>query len=100
MMLSMHVSAVKCRRFGPTEMVATRQRPYSFPYVLSAQKPEGRIRRSGHLEGVIFDDRSPVIYERNDLLVRSDVKRVGGWSMPVNPGGLDSEKWRFVLGST
>ena len=62
------------------------------------QKPEGRIRRSGHLEGVFFDDRSPVIYERNDLFGAFGRQKVGGWSMPVNPGGARQREMAFRTG--
>lgn len=60
--------------------------------------PQGRIARSRALEGVTFDDRSPVIYERNDLFGAFGREKLGGWSMPVFPGGSRQREMSFRLG--
>jgi len=62
------------------------------------RKPEGRIRRSAYFEGVMFDDRSPVIYERNDLFGAFGREKMGGWSLPVNPGGNRQREMAFRTG--
>ena len=62
------------------------------------EKPKGRVARSDHLEGVIFDDRSPVIYERNDLFGAFGRERFGAWSMPVFPGGERQREMAFRTG--
>ena len=62
------------------------------------ENPRGRVARSNHFEGVIFDDRSPVIYERNDLFGAFGRERLGGWSMPVFPGGERQREMAFRTG--
>jgi hypothetical protein len=60
--------------------------------------PEGRIGRTQHLEGLMFDDRSPVLYERNDLFGAFGREKFSGWSMPVFPGGNRQREMAFRLG--
>jgi hypothetical protein len=62
------------------------------------ENPQGRIRRSQALEGVMFDDRSPVIYERNDLFGALGRDKLSGWAMPVFPGGQRQREMAFILG--
>ena len=62
------------------------------------ETPKGRVARTDHLEGVIFDDRSPVIYERNDLFGAFGRERFGAWSMPVFPGGERQREMAFRTG--
>ncbi|MGC6416130.1 MAG: DUF4159 domain-containing protein [Bradymonadia bacterium] len=62
------------------------------------ENPVGRIRRSAQLEGVLFDDRSPVIYERNDLFGAFGREKLGGWLLPVFPGGDRQREMAFRTG--
>ena len=62
------------------------------------QQPEGRIKRQAFLEGIYFDDRSPVIYSRNDMLGALGRAELGGWSLPVTPGGPPQRERAFRLG--
>ena len=62
------------------------------------RRPEGRVDRQGFLEGIHFDDRSPVIYSRNDLLGALSRAELGGWSLPVTPGGAGQRERAFRLG--
>lgn len=61
-------------------------------------KPEGRLLRQDYLEGIYFDDRSPVIYSRNDMLGALSRAELGGWSLPVIPGGNAQRERAFRLG--
>jgi len=62
------------------------------------RSPKGRIGRTQHLEGLMFDDRSPVLYERNDLFGAFGREKFRGWSMPVFPGGDRQRETAFRLG--
>ena len=62
------------------------------------ENPVGRIRRNAQLEGVLFDDRSPVIYERNDLFGAFGREKLGGWLLPVFPGGDRQREMAFRTG--
>jgi len=62
------------------------------------REPLGRIRRQGWLEGIAFDDRSPVFYDRNDLFGAFGRDTIGGWRMPVIPGGRGQREQAFRLG--
>ena len=61
-------------------------------------KPSGRIRRQAFLEGIQFDDRSPVIYGRNDLFGALSRESLGGWTYPVVPGGHTQRERALRLG--
>ena len=60
--------------------------------------PRGRLIRQKHLEGVQFDDRSPLIYGRNDLFGAFSRDELGTWTMPVVPGGQIQREMAFRLG--
>lgn len=62
------------------------------------QRPQGRINRQPWLEGVEFDDRSPVLYGRNDLFGAFGRDSLGSWKMPVVPGGRIQREMAFRLG--
>ena len=62
------------------------------------QRPFGRIDRADDLEGVQFDDRSPVLYGRNDLFGAFGRDRLGNWLMPVVPGGAGQREMAFRVG--
>lgn len=62
------------------------------------ERPQGRISRTAWLEGVDFDDRSPVIYGRNDLFGAFGRDSLGSWRMPVVPGGRVQREMAFRLG--
>ncbi|MEE2788646.1 MAG: DUF4159 domain-containing protein [Myxococcota bacterium] len=60
--------------------------------------PGGRIDRQRWLEGVTFDDRSPVIYGRNDLFGAFSRDDMGAWSAPMAHGGRRQREFAFRLG--
>ena len=62
------------------------------------EKPFGRISRSDHLMGVSFDDRSPILYGRNDLLGAMGRDSLGNWRMPVVPGGERQRELAIRMG--
>jgi hypothetical protein len=51
------------------------------------ERPFGRIDRTRTLEGIDLDDRTAVIYSRNDLFGAFGRDPGGGWRLPVVPGG-------------
>ena len=61
-------------------------------------RPYGRVERQQHLEGIDFDDRSPVIYGRNDLFGAFGRDSVGAWLLPVTPGGAGQREMAFRVG--
>lgn len=58
----------------------------------------GRVRRERQFEGISFDDRSPVLYGRNDLFGAFGRDNLGGWLLPVVPGGNVQREWAFRVG--
>ena len=62
------------------------------------EHPDGRIIRNRWLEGIEFDDRSPVLYSRNDVFGAFAREGLGGWSEPVVPGGRWQRERAFRLG--
>lgn len=62
------------------------------------ERPQGRINRQPWLEGVEFDDRSPVLYGRNDLFGAFGRDSLGSWRLPVVPGGRIQREMAFRLG--
>lgn len=62
------------------------------------EHPYGRIRRSERLEGVHFDDRSPILYGRNDLFGAAMKDAVGQYVLPVEPGGKPQRERALRLG--
>lgn len=62
------------------------------------ERPQGRINRQAWLEGVDFDDRSPVVYGRNDLFGAFGRDALGSWRLPVVPGGRVQREMAFRLG--
>lgn len=54
-------------------------------YMLSGSS--GRVSRDRYLYGVDFEDRSPIIYSRNDVFGALCRDRAGQWSLPIRPGG-------------
>ncbi len=62
------------------------------------ERPQGRLNRQPWLEGVDFDDRSPVIYGRNDLFGAFGRDSLGSWKLPVVPGGRIQREMAFRLG--
>jgi len=62
------------------------------------ERPYGRIRRMPYLEGVEFDDRSPLLYGRNDLLGAFGRDPLGRWLLPVVPGGPGQREMAFRMG--
>lgn len=62
------------------------------------QRPAGRVNRAAWLEGIFFDDRSPVLYGRNDLFGAFGRDALGRWTLPVVPGGRAQREMAFRLG--
>lgn len=62
------------------------------------EAPEGRVARSNSLEGVAFDDRSIIVYGRNDLFGAFGRDPLGGWTLPVEPGGNRQREMAFRMG--
>lgn len=62
------------------------------------QKPFGRIDRASALQGITFDDRSPVLYNRNDLFGAFGRDTLGRWNQPVVPGGSVQREMAFRMG--
>lgn len=62
------------------------------------EEPEGRVARSPVLEGVDFDDRSVIMYSRNDVFGAYGRDPLGGWLLPVEPGGNRQREMAFRLG--
>ena len=60
-------------------------------------RPYGRITRNAFLEGVDFDERSPILYSRNDLFGALGRDSLGQWLLPVVPGGSVQREIRGVL---
>lgn len=58
----------------------------------------GRVRRVDWFEGVSFDDRSPILYGRNDLFGAFERDNLGSWALPVLPGGDVQREWAFRVG--
>ncbi|MCB9522424.1 MAG: DUF4159 domain-containing protein [Myxococcales bacterium] len=61
-------------------------------------KGYGRIRRRSALQGVLFDDRSPILYSRNDLFGAFGRDTLGRWLLPVVPGGSQQREMAFRTG--
>lgn len=61
-------------------------------------RPYGRVRRTPTLEGVDFDDRSPILYARNDTFGAFGRDTLGRWLLPVVPGGAHQREMAFRTG--
>ena len=62
------------------------------------ERAYGRIDRSPFTEGIDLDDRTAVIYSRNDLFGAFGRDPLGGWRLPVVPGGETQREMAFRLG--
>lgn len=62
------------------------------------ERPYGRIDRSDALEGINFDDHSPLIYGRNDTFGAFGRGNLGNWLLPVMPGGRTQREMAFRTG--
>lgn len=62
------------------------------------ERSVGRVRRQDHLEGIEFDDRSAVIYNRNDLFGSFGRDPLGNWKMPMQSGGARRRELAFRMG--
>lgn len=58
----------------------------------------GRVLLQPSIEGVILDDRSPIIYSVNDLSGAWERDNFGNWVHPVLPGGSSQREHAFRLG--
>ncbi len=62
------------------------------------KRPLGRVDRSPFLEGVTFDNTTPVVYCRNDLSGALDRGDDGRSRLPCVPGGEDQRREAIKLG--
>lgn len=62
------------------------------------REPFGRVRRQAFLEGTSFDDRCPIVYNRNDLFGAFGRDSFGQWLLPVVPGGAAQRERAFRMG--
>ncbi|UCD86130.1 MAG: DUF4159 domain-containing protein [Deltaproteobacteria bacterium] len=58
----------------------------------------GRVLVSPYLEGINIDDRTPIIYSRNDLSGAWSRDDYGNWEYEVVPGGESQREMTFRLG--
>lgn len=58
----------------------------------------GRVLQRAYLEGVMLDDRSPILYSVNDLQGAWERDNFGNWVHPVLPGGRSQREHAFRLG--
>ncbi len=88
-------------RLGPIDDDHTLYRTF-FLFGGKGQSPPvrayGRTARVERLEGVHFDDRSPILYGRNDLFGAFGRDDLGSWHLPVVPGGGRQRELAFRLG--
>jgi hypothetical protein len=61
-------------------------------------RPYGRLQRSIQLEGIEFNDFTPVIYSRNDSFGAYGRSATGDWLLNVVPGGAMQREWAFRFG--
>jgi len=69
---------------------------YKSFYLLTEQA--GRIMEKPYLEGVDVDDRTPLVYCRNDLAGAWSRDSLGAWRFPVTPGGDRQREMAFRFG--
>jgi hypothetical protein len=62
------------------------------------ERPFGRTARQSWLEGVELDDRTGVIYGRNDLFGAFGRDAGGSWRNAVEPGGDEQREMAFRMG--
>ena len=58
----------------------------------------GRLANKPYLEGIDIDDRTAVIYSRNDLAGAWAYDPFGNWEYEVLPGGDTQREWAIRLG--
>ncbi len=58
----------------------------------------GRRERLPYVEGIHIDERTPVVYSRNDLGGAWMRDQFGNWSLPVTPGGDHQRELAFRFG--
>lgn len=62
------------------------------------ERPFGRVLRQNWLEGIELDDRTAVIYGRNDLFGAFGRDAGGSWRIAVEPGGDAQREMAFRMG--
>lgn len=62
------------------------------------EKPFGRTERQSFLEGVDLDDRTGLLYGRNDLFGAFGRDPGGSWRNAVTPGGDEQREMAFRMG--
>lgn len=62
------------------------------------REPYGRVRRQTYLEGLHFDDRTPVLYGRNDTFGAYGRDSLGSWLLPMQGGDGRDREMAFRLG--
>ena len=58
-------------------------------------KPYGRVSRRRWLEGVSFEELSPILYAREDTFGALGRDYLGQWRLPVSPGGAVQREYAF-----
>ena len=79
---------VLMKRLWPEQALEKLSRDHTFYrtfYMLGGSS--GRVARDRSLYGVEFEDRSPILYSRNDVFGALCRDRSGQWALPVRPGG-------------
>lgn len=62
------------------------------------ERPFGRLARTDFLEGVELDDRTGVVYGRNDLFGAFARDPGGGWRFGIEAGGDEGREMAFRMG--
>ena len=69
---------------------------YKTFYLLNGAR--GRLNRDSALYALDFEDRSPIIYSRNDLFGALCRDQIGGWALPMRSAGNQGRESAFRFG--
>ena len=88
------------KRLWPEQPLEKMSRDHTFYrafYMLGGSS--GRVARDRFMYGVNFEDRSPILYSRNDVFGALCRDRAGQWLLPVRPGGARQREMalRFAI---
>lgn len=87
------------RRLWPDQPLKPADRDHTlYRSFFLLEEPEGRVARAPVIETVDFDDRSLILYSRNDVFGAYGRDPLGGWMLPVEPGGNRQREMAFRLG--
>ncbi len=89
----------RVRRAFPEDRLAPRARDHTvFRSFFLLQRPVGRVRGPGELEGVQRDGRVGLVYSRHDLGGAWARDNLGTWQHTVTPGGERQRELAIRLG--